>query len=56
MRRTRVPPNTTRSTKERGAQRSPELAFKSTDFCVPENLIVPALLMSVSYKCPFAYS
>ena len=27
----------------RGAKRSPELAFRSTDFHVPENLIFPAL-------------
>ena len=45
MRRTRVPPNVTRSTKLRGGQRSRELAFKSTDFLVPENLIFLALLL-----------
>ena len=39
MRRTRVPLNVTRSTQLRGAQRSPELALRSTDFRVPENLI-----------------
>ena len=44
---TRVPPNVTRSTKLRGAQRSPEIAFRSTDFCVPKNLIFPALYSDV---------
>ena len=29
--------------KLRVEQRSPELAFRSMDFCVPENLIFPAL-------------
>ena len=43
MRQTHVPPNIIRSTKLRGAQHSPELAFRSTDFCVPENLIFSAL-------------
>ena len=43
MGRTRVLPNVTRCTKLRGAQRSPEIAFRSTDFCVLENLIFPAL-------------
>ena len=43
MRRTRVPCNVTRSTNLRGAQRSPELGLKSTDFCAPENLIFAAL-------------
>ena len=43
MRQTRVPPNVTRSMELRGAQRSYELAFRSRDFCVPENLIFPAL-------------
>ena len=43
MRRTRVPPNVTRSTKLRGAQRSPELTFRSTDIRVPENLMFPTL-------------
>ena len=45
MRRTRVPPNVTGSTKLRGAQRSPKLSFRSTDFRVPENLIFPALVI-----------
>ena len=43
MRQTSVPPNDTRSTKLRGTQGSPELAFRSTNFCVPENLIFLAL-------------
>ena len=42
-RRTRVPPSVTRSAKLRGAQRSPELSFRSTNFCVPENLLFPAV-------------
>ena len=33
----------TRSTKLRGAQRSFELTFRSTDFHVPENLLFPSL-------------
>ena len=43
MRQTRVPPNAIKSTKLRGAQRSPELAFRRKDFCVPENRIFPVL-------------
>ena len=43
MRRTCVPPNVTRRAKLRGAQRSPELTFKSTNFCLPEILIFPVL-------------
>ena len=39
MRQTHVPPNDTRSTKLQGTQCSPELAFRSADFHVPENLI-----------------
>ena len=39
MSRKRVPHNVTRSTKLRGAQRSPELAFRGADFRVPENLM-----------------
>ena len=39
MKRTRVPSNVTRSTKLRGAQRSPELTFRSMDFPLPEDLI-----------------
>ena len=42
-RRACVTPNFTRSTKLRGAQHSPELAFRSTNLFVPENLIFPAL-------------
>ena len=47
MRRTRVPPKVARSTKLRGAQRSPELTFRNTDFRVPEILIFPALKIVV---------
>ena len=43
MRQTRVPPNVTRSTKLQGIQYSPELALRTMDFHVPENLIFPAL-------------
>ena len=43
MRRTCVPPNVKKSTQLQGAQRSPELAFRSTDIRVPENLIFLAL-------------
>ena len=28
----------------KGAQCHPELAFRTTDFCVPKNLIFPALI------------
>ena len=49
MRQTRVLPNVTRSTELRNAHRSPELAFRSTDFGAPENLIFPAL----QQKCLF---
>ena len=41
MRQTRVPPNVTRSTELRGAQRSLKLAFNSTGCRLPENF--PAL-------------
>ena len=43
MRQTHIPPNITRSTKLQGAQSTPELAFKSTEFCETNNLIFPAL-------------
>ena len=43
MRQTCVPTNTRRSTKLHGTQRSPELAFRSIDFCIPENQIFPVL-------------
>ena len=42
MRQTSVPPNVTRSTKLSGTQHALELAFRSRDFHVPENLIFPA--------------
>ena len=48
MRWERVPSKVTRSTKLQGAQRSPELRFRSTDFHAPENLIFPALCHSTS--------
>ena len=49
-----VPTNNTRSTKLRGAQRSPELVFRSTDL-LPENLILHFLtsqgtIMTVQYE------
>lgn len=44
MRRPRVSSNVTRSIEIRDVQRSPEVAFRSTDFRVLENLIFPALL------------
>ena len=47
MKQTCVLPNATRSTKLRGAQHSPKLAFRSIDFCLPENLIFPALVKNV---------
>ena len=44
MRQTHVPPSITWSTKLQGAQRSPELAFRSIDLIhVPQTLIFPAL-------------
>ena len=46
MRRTRVPPNVTRSTKLGGAQRSAELASGA-----PENLIFPASSARDQIKC-----
>ena len=47
MRQTLLLRNVTRSTKLRGAQRSPELALRSTDFRSPENLIFPALFKAI---------
>ena len=46
MRQTPAPPNITRSTLLEGAQHSPELVFRSMDFCVPENQIFSALTYS----------
>ena len=43
MRRPHVPPKVTKSTKLRGAQCSPELAFRGTDLHLLESLIFPAL-------------
>ena len=53
MMQTQVPPNITklRNTKLHGA-RSNEIAFQSTDFCVPENLIFPKSV-NFSIKCCF---
>ena len=48
MRRACVLSKVTRSTKLRGAQHSPELGLRSTDFRAPENLIFPALLLHLS--------
>ena len=47
VRQTLLLRNVTRSTKLRGAQRSPELALRSTDFRSPENLIFPALFKAI---------
>ena len=49
MRQTHVSANSTRRTKLRGAQCSPEFAFRSTDFCVPENLIFPVLVYGTEF-------
>ena len=51
MRQTRVPPNITRSTKLRGTQPSLQLAFRSMDFHVPENLIFSALYSCIRFYC-----
>ena len=50
MRQTVLLHNVTRSGKLWGAQRSPEFALRSTNFCSPENLIFPALWL-FSSKC-----
>ena len=50
MSRTRVPPKVARSTKLQGAQRSPELTFRNTDFRVPEILTFPALKIVVFWE------
>ena len=47
IRWTRVPRNVARCTKFWGAQCSPELALRSTDFRAPKNLIFPALEISL---------
>ena len=53
MRRTRVPCKMTRSTKLQGAQRSPELGLRNTDFRAPENLIFPTFLFfNPLMSCP----
>ena len=51
MRRARVLSEVTRSTKLQGAQRSPELGLRSTDFRAPENLIFPALPLGKLAQC-----
>ena len=51
MRRTRVHPNATRSTKLRGTQRSPENAFRTMEFRVPENLIFLSSVCIYIYMC-----
>ena len=45
VRQTHVSLNVTKSTKLQGAQCSPELAFRSTDFQVAENLIFPTQIL-----------
>ena len=45
----RVLPNITRSTQLRGTQRSPEIAFKSTDVLVPDILTFLALRSVIQY-------
>ena len=52
MRRTHKPLNVTRSTKLRWAQRSAELALRSTDFRVPENPIFPVLSTKLEQRPP----
>ena len=47
MRRTRVPRKVTSCTKLRSAQRFPELALRSTDFCAPVNLFFPSMSRTV---------
>ena len=51
--------NVTRSTKSQSAQRSSELALRSTDFRSPENLIFPTLfsivLDQIIKACVFFY-
>ena len=49
IRQTHVPANGTTRTKSRGAQRSPEFAFRSMDFSVPENLIFPVLVYGTEF-------
>ena len=47
-----VPHSVTRSTKLQGSQCSPKLAFRSTDFLVPENLIFSALFIQIPKSNP----
>ena len=55
MRGTCVPHKATRCTKLPGAQRSPELDLRSTDFHAPESLIFPALFMFALLLTPKSY-
>ena len=55
MRGTRVPHKATRCTKLPGAQGSPELDLRSTDFCATESLIFPALFMFALLLTPISY-
>ena len=53
MRQTCVPPNVIGSIKLPGTQRSPELAFRKLEFCVPKNLHFPVpvkVLLTVRKK------
>ena len=50
MKRTRVPPNVKRSTKLQGAQRSPEYAFRGTDFVQGPNLVTKSSLAKKSER------
>ena len=50
VKQTLVPRNVTMGTKLRGAQSTPELALRSTEFRSPENLIFSALFFSLLTK------
>ena len=52
MKWTPVPPSFTRCTKLHGTQCPPELAFRSMDILVPENLIFPALFKQIPKSNP----
>ena len=53
---TLVPCKVTRSTKLQGAQRAPELALRSIEFCSPVNLIFPALILQIIRRSTFKTS
>ena len=57
IRQTCVPPNVTRSTKLWGTNHSLERAFRSMNFCVPENLIYLVLktIVFLNYLKPFQF-